>query len=55
MSVLPAAGAVAANFAELFVEVLWVEDWRVELVQAQRPNDAGLIGAAALFHTASII
>jgi len=46
---------VLESFRKTVSEMAWAEEGQVELVQAQRPNNAGLIGAAALFNTASII
>lgn len=46
---------VLKSFRKTVSEIAWAEEGQVELVQAQRPNNAGLIRAAALFHAASII
>jgi hypothetical protein len=46
---------VLKSFSKTVSEMAWAEEGQVELVQAQRLNNAGLIRAAALFHAASII
>ena len=53
--IMNAPELVLESFRKTVSEMAWAEEGQVELVQAQRPNNAGLIGAAALFHAASII
>ena len=40
---------VLASFRKTVSEMAWAEAGQVELVQAHCPNNAGLIGAEALF------
>lgn len=42
---------VLASFRKTVVEPAWVEADQVEIVKAEHPDNAGLIGAAALFYT----
>ena len=53
--IMNAPELVLESFRKTVSEMAWAEEGQVELVQAQRPNNAGLIRAAALFHAASII
>tara|TARA_B110000977_G_scaffold174364_1_gene228165 strand:- start:1469 stop:1720 length:252 start_codon:yes stop_codon:yes gene_type:complete len=53
--IMNAPELVLKSFRKTVSEMAWAEEGQVEIVQAQRPNNAGLIGAAALFHAASII
>lgn len=41
---------VLASFRETVRQLAWAEDGQVEIVKAEHPDHAGLIGAAALFH-----
>lgn len=41
---------VLASFRETVRQLAWAEDGQVEILKAQHPDHAGLIGAAALFH-----
>ena len=53
--IMNAPELVLKSFSKTVSEMAWAEEGQVELVQAQRLNNAGLIRAAALFHAASII
>ena len=41
---------VLASFRKTVAEMAWVEEGQVEIVKAEHPDDAGLLGAAALFY-----
>ena len=43
------AELVLVSFRKTVAELAWAEPNQVEIVEAQHPNNAGLIGAAALF------
>jgi glucokinase len=42
---------VLASFRKTVAELAWAEEGQVEIVKAEHPDNAGLIGAAALFST----
>jgi hypothetical protein len=42
--------ALLASFRKTVAELAWAEKGQVEIVKAEHPDNAGLIGAAALFY-----
>jgi glucokinase len=42
---------VLESFRKTVAELAWAEEGQVEIVKAEHPDNAGLIGAAALFYT----
>lgn len=42
---------VLASFRKTVCKLAWAEEGQVEIVKAEHPDNAGLIGAAALFYT----
>ena len=44
---------VLQRFRDIVSELAWAEEGQVSIVKAEHPDNAGLIGAGALFYTAA--